>query len=250
MEGPSLLLAAEQLAPFIGKILKEVNGNTKIGKERMDRKKILDIFSWGKHLVFQFDNFALRIHFMLFGSFQAVINGKKVTGDYPTKNIPKRLQFICSNGEINFFNCSLKYIESSKAKEEYDFTIDILSNKWDKKQALSKILLNLEEEIADVLLDQTIFSGVGNIIKNEVLFIEKISPLKKVKELSPLQIKKIIKTAQSFSKQFYLWRKDFVLSKNYKIYRRSVCPSCGGKINKKKTGKRNRFSYICFQCQK
>lgn len=250
MEGPSLLIASEQLSPIIGQVLIEVNGNTKIGKERMLHKKIIDIFSWGKHLVFQFDDFALRIHFMLFGSFQATVNGKKVTGDYPTKNIPKRLQFICSNGEINFFNCSLKYIESSSAKKDYDFSIDVLSTKWDKKQALKNMLKYPDEEIADVLLDQTIFSGIGNIIKNEVLFIEKISPFRKIHELSLAKLRKIITTSQSFSKQFYLWRKDFVLSKHYQIYRRSVCPACGGKINKKKTGKRNRFSYICYHCQK
>ncbi len=77
MEGPSLFLAAEQLKPFIKKKILSVTGNTKIGKEILLNKKIIDIFSWGKHLVIQFDNFALRIHFMLFGSFEAIIKGKK-----------------------------------------------------------------------------------------------------------------------------------------------------------------------------
>lgn len=85
MEGPSLALAAEQLKPFIKKKIKGITGNTKIGKERMLNQTILDIFSWGKHLVIQFDDFALRIHFMLFGSFEAIVKDKKVTGDYPRK---------------------------------------------------------------------------------------------------------------------------------------------------------------------
>ena len=69
MEGPSLVLAKEQLRPFKGKTVLAVSGNTKIGKERFVGQKVRDIFSWGKHLVFQFDGVALRFHFMLFGTF-------------------------------------------------------------------------------------------------------------------------------------------------------------------------------------
>lgn len=43
MEGPSLYLAAELLAPFIGNTIEEVEGNTRIGKERLFKKKILNI---------------------------------------------------------------------------------------------------------------------------------------------------------------------------------------------------------------
>ena len=56
-----------------------------MGKKDLVEKTILDIFSWGKHLVFQFDNFALRVHFMLYGSFEATLKDKKVTGDYLKK---------------------------------------------------------------------------------------------------------------------------------------------------------------------
>lgn len=46
MEGeePFLFLAIEQLTPFIGKTIETVEGNTKIGKERLLNQKILDIF--------------------------------------------------------------------------------------------------------------------------------------------------------------------------------------------------------------
>ena len=85
MEGPSLRIAAEILAPLIGKKIIQVEGNSRIGKERLAGQQIEDIFSWGKHLVFQFSGFALRIHFMLYGSYEAIINDKKLMGDYPKK---------------------------------------------------------------------------------------------------------------------------------------------------------------------
>jgi len=70
MEGPSLYLAARQLKPFRGQTVLSVSGNTKIEKERILNKTVKIIFSWGKHLIIQFDEFALRTHFLLFGVFE------------------------------------------------------------------------------------------------------------------------------------------------------------------------------------
>ncbi len=248
MEGPSLFLAAEQLQSFVGKHIEAVGGNTSIAKERLLGKKIVDIFSWGKHLVLQFDDFALRIHFMLFGSFEATYEGKKVTGDYPRKNRPIRLQIKCPSGEIDLYSASLQFIENAHAKELYDFTIDIMSPLWDPKKALKSIKQYPEQEIADLLLDQTLFAGVGNIIKNESLFLARMQPTKVA--ITTPSLKKLIEIVHAFSHQFYEWRKVFELKKHYQVYRQSKCPLCGGKITKKWTGLRHRVSYYCPSCQK
>jgi endonuclease VIII len=248
MEGPSLYLASQQLQPFVGKTVKSLSGNTKIGKERLLNKEVLEIFSWGKHLVFQFDEFAIRTHFMLFGTFEATIDGVQVTGDYKRAYEP-RLKLDFDNGEIEMFNCSIKFIESKDAKGEYDFSIDVMSKDWDEKKALKNVLTNPKEQIADVLLDQEIFAGVGNMIKNEVLSIVKVNPKVLVGDLSESKLKKIVKVAHDFSWQFYKWRKEFVLRKNLKVHRKKYCPHCEAQIIREKTGKRQRWSYFCPVCQ-
>lgn len=250
MEGPSLLLAAKQLAPFTGQQIQQVFGNTKIGKERLLGKTISSIFSYGKYLFFQFDTFALRVHFLLFGSFEATINKIKVTGDYPKKVRVPRLALKLKNGHIEMYSCSVRFIEHPDAKELCDYSTDIMSEEWDDKKALDKMQSKPESEIADVLLDQTIFTGVGNIIKNEVLLLAKISPLRKIEELSLAKLKKIIRIIRDYVFQFYAWRKNFELKKHYKVYRQSACKQCNGKVIRKKTGIRNRFSFICENCQK
>lgn len=250
MEGPSLYLAAEWLAPFVEKTILAVDGNTKIGKERLTGKTPKGIFSAGKHLVFQFEDFALRVHFLLFGTFEASLEDKVLTGDYKKKKVNPRLSLYFENGQIILYSCSLKFHETSKARDLYDFSTDVMSNSWDPKKALKAVKTHQEDEIADVLLDQTIFAGVGNIIKNEVLFLVKKKPTTLVKDMSNALLQKIVKTARKFSLQFYEWRKQFVLKKHYKIYRKSLCLSCGEKINKRKTGKRQRMSYYCDKCQK
>lgn len=245
MEGPSLFLAQEQLKPFKGKEVIAASGNTKaVEPASLSGLPVQEIFSWGKHLVFQFPDFAIRIHFMLFGTFEANVDGAWVTGDY-RKAREARLSLTFDNGIINMFNCSVKVIESGNAKKDYDFRADIMSKKWDPKLAYEKLKKQPDEEIADALLDQEIFAGVGNIIKNEVLSRMKVAPQHKVGDLSPAKLKAIIADARAYSLQFYKWRKKFVLRKNLKVHGRGTCPYCGGKLKKAKTGKRQRWSYWC-----
>src|ERR1044071_630695 len=150
MEGPSLYLAAEQLQPFSGKKILAVSGNSKIGIERLKDKKIKEIFSWGKHLILQFDEFALKTHFLLYGSFEADIDKVTVTRDYRRTKTP-RLVLRFRNGEIRMFNCSVKFIEDTEFRKSYDFRLDIMSSEWSDDLALAKIKKMPEEEIGDVL---------------------------------------------------------------------------------------------------
>lgn len=250
MEGPSLFLAQEQLKPFRKCIIRESFGNTKaVDPASLSGKEIKDIFAWGKHLVFQFDTFAIRIHFMLFGTFEAEVEGEWVTGDYRRAREP-RLAFVFSNGRINMYNCSVKVLETKNAKKEYDFGIDIMSKKWDPERAYESVRMHPDEEIGDVLLDQEIFAGVGNIIRNEVLSLQKIAPQHLVRDISPQKLRALITETKTYSLQFYKWRKKFELRKHYRIYQKGVCPYCGNKIIRAKTGKRQRWSYWCPLDQK
>src|SRR5215204_1589473 len=248
MEGPSLYLAAKQLKPFRGKTVLTVSGNSKIEKERILKKKVKAIFSWGKHLVIQFDEFALRTHFLLFGAFEAQVNNIPLTGDYKRSYTP-RLQLGFENGTIKLFSCSVKFLETRNAKASYDFTVDIMSPKWEADKAFDSISSKPGAEIADVLLDQEIFAGVGNIIKNEVLWRVRIHPETKVKNIPASELKKLIAETRKFCLLFYKWRKVFLLRKHLDIYQKSLCPRCGAKVTRKKTGKRNRISHFCPVCQ-
>ena len=248
MEGPSLFLAKEQLTPFKKHRVVSVSGNTRIEKSRFEGRIIKDIFSWGKHLLFQFDGFALKVHFLMFGTFSALVEGKSITRDYKKTRAP-RLALTFENGQIEMYNCSVKIIEHARLKATCDYAADIMSPTWDSAMAYGKMKTFPDEEIGDVLLDQSIFGGVGNIIKNEILSLARIKATEAVRDLSPQKRKKLIALARSFSRQFYKWRKKFVLRRNLKIHRKGICPHCGGKVTHTKTGKRNRWSHFCRVCQ-
>ncbi len=249
MEGPSIYLAAEQLRPFVGRRVGHVSGNSRIGIERLQEQIVTDVFAWGKHLVFQFDSFALRVHFMLWGTFAATVDGVSVTGDYRRASVP-RLAITFENGDMTVWSASLKFIEDPHARTAYDFTTDVLSSTWSPRSALRKIRKHPRAEIADVLLDQNIFAGVGNIIKNEVLFRTRTSPFARVNSLTPRKLRAIVADARTFSFRFLELRRRFALRKNLQIYGRGLCGRCGQRVARRIHGARQRRSFFCPSCQR
>ena len=157
MEGPSLFLAAEQLQPFAGRRIERVAGNSRIGIERLAGQNVAEIFAWGKHLLFQFDRFALRVHFMLWGTFAATVEGRSVTGDYRRSGAP-RLVLTFPNGDITMWAASVRFVEDAHAKAAYDFAANVMADEWDGRAAAAKVRAFPRAEIADVLLDQAIFA--------------------------------------------------------------------------------------------
>jgi endonuclease-8 len=104
--------------------------------------------------------------------------------------------------------------------------------------------------VCDVLMDQEIFSGIGNIIKNEVLFKLRIHPETRAGELSPKEQGELVKEARKYALQFYKWKKSGELKRNWKIFRKKRCPRCDLPVQKRPTGKGKRLSHFCRSCQK
>ncbi|MDQ3551398.1 MAG: endonuclease, partial [Bacteroidota bacterium] len=73
-EGPSLVILKEEVKSFEGKKVLVVEGNSKQPIEKIQGKKLVEILTWGKHLILRFPKFSVRIHFMLFG--KAAVNEK------------------------------------------------------------------------------------------------------------------------------------------------------------------------------
>jgi endonuclease-8 len=237
-EGPSIIILKEEVQPFIGKKIIKVEGNSQLDIQRLCGQTIIDFKSWGKHFLICCEDFTVRIHFMLFGSYR--INERK-------ENAP-RLRLIFKKGEINFYACSVKFIEED-LDEVYDWTSDVMSDQWDAKAAERKLKKIPDTLVCDALLDQQIFAGVGNIIKNEVLFRTYIHPESRVGSIPLKKIKELIKEARNYSFDFLKWKKEYVLKKHWLAHTKIICPRCNIRFIKKYCGKTNRRSFFCNNCQ-
>lgn len=237
-EGPSIVILKEEVEPFKGKKVIKVEGNSKLDIQRCSGKKIVDFKSWGKHFLICFNDFTVRIHFMLFGSYR--INERKESAP--------RLRLIFKDGELNFYACSVKFIEED-LDEVYDWSADVMNPVWDPKAAKKKLKEHPEMLVCDALLDHHIFSGVGNIIKNEVLYKTHIHPETKLKDLPQPKLNQLIKEAHDYSFQFLDWKKQFVLKKHWLAHTKKICSECNSELTKKHLGKTNRRSFFCTNCQ-
>jgi len=237
-EGPSIVILKEEVQPFIGKKIINVEGNSKQDIQRLSGQKIIDFKSWGKHFLICFKTFTVKIHFMLFGSYR--INEQKESAP--------RLRLIFKEGEINFYACSVKFIEEN-LDEIYDWEADVMSDLWNAAAAKQKLKEIPDTLICDALLNQNIFAGVGNIIKNEVLFRIYLHPENKIGDLPENKIDELIKEARNYSFDFLKWKKEYVLKKHWLAHAKKMCPRCDIPFIKKHLGKTNRRSFFCTNCQ-
>jgi len=238
-EGPSIMILKEEVQQFTGQKIIEVSGNSAIDIQRLKDKKILEFKSWGKHFLICFDDFTVKIHLLMFGTYR--INERKET--------KPRLSMVFSNGELNFYTCSVKILEGD-INLHYDWSEDVMNEKWDPEKAKQSLDKIPDEMICDAVLDQNIFSGVGNIIKNEVLYRCRIHPESLAGKIPPEDLKNIIDECAVYSFEFLDWKKKFELKKHWLAYTKSVCVRCDLPMYKKQTGKRNRRSFFCTNCQK
>jgi endonuclease VIII len=237
-EGPSLIILKEELQSFKGQKIIEISGNSKENIKQLEGQKILDFKTWGKHFLICFKGITLRIHFLLFGKYS--VNEKKLT--------PIRLGLKFSKGEINFYSCSVKFI-TEPLDEVYDFKADVMNDEWDVKGAKKKLKEEPNMLVCDALLDQSIFAGVGNIIKNEVLYRIKVHPETLVGKLPLKKLNELIKEARNYSFDFLEWKKQYVLRKHWLAHTKKTCSRDGSPIVKKYLGKTNRRTFFCETCQ-
>jgi len=241
-EGPSLVILREYAEGFVGKKVLRVGGNTRVvDPTRMQGKTIRALRTWGKHFLIVFDGFALRVHFMLFGSYRI---------DERKENAKPRLSLGFGNGEINFYACSVRYIDEP-LEQVYDWRGDVMAPEWDPALARRKLRAMPGALVCDALLDQSVFAGVGNIIKNEVLHRIRVHPESTIGALPARKLGELVKQARDYSFDFYAWKKAYVLKQHYQVHTRTICPRDGQRLAfRAHLGTRKRRAFFCERCQK
>ena len=232
-----------------------------------------------KYLLFFFNkNIVMLVHFGMTGKF-FFINNKKTkykTSFYYDLNENKdkkydRLIFDLSNNQKLIYNDVRKFgfikifkrENLNKISHIKDLGPEPLSIKFNFSY-FKKNILNRDRTIKDILMDQKFVSGLGNIYVNEILFHSGIRPIKKVNNLSNIEIKKIVRfTKKVISKAIILGGssiKNFSSSSGkrgsfqqyFNVYGKKgeKCSNKKCKNNIIKIILANRASFYCPKCQK
>lgn len=232
-EGPSILILAEKIAYLKHKIVFEATGYAELDMDEISHKKIMDFKTWGKHFLICFNDFTIRIHLGLFGSYQF----------HEPKKVNPKIALHFNDDAVYFYVCTVKRIDRP-LDEIYDWSADVMGDKWSASKALKKLEGMASKKICDVLLDQQVFSGVGNIIKNEVLYRCKVHPESLVGQIPLAKLKAIVKECRTYSYDFLNWKRKNELSKHFEVYEQKEARKSGKKVLRKDTGKGKRSSYF------
>jgi len=238
-EGPSIVILKEQAGPFTGRFIRAAEGNAKIELARLVGQRMLALRSFGKQFLIETPGLTVRIHLLMFGSYRINERADK----------PPRLLLRFARGELSFYACSVRLLEDP-LDALYDWRTDVLSERWDPRLALRRLRAQPDTLVCDALLDQEIFAGVGNIIKNEVLFRVRVHPLSTVGALPAMKLRELVREARQYSFDFLAWKKQYRLREHWLTHNKGVCPRDHVKYQRAYLGVRQRRSFFCDLCQR
>jgi len=144
---------------------------------------------------------------------------------------------------------------------------DVLSEEFDAEAALERLRGRHQEALADVLLDQTVLAGVGNVFKSEICFVQGLHPFRAVATLTREEASATIATAKKLLRANVLEDSgDLIVtfrgqqrrtthasdpSASLWVYGRAgePCRRCGEKIRRRIQGDDARVTFWCPLCQ-
>ena len=245
-------------------------------EKTLQDKVVLNISRLSKYIIIEFKSGLFCIFHLGMSGTVHIIKKKidKITNlsFYQYKQLPAKhnhIKFIFSNFKI-IYNDPRRFgfFKLFKSLDELNIYFkkigpEPFSKKFNFFYLYNKIK-NKNKNIKNILLDQNIIAGLGNIYVNEILFYSKVDPKKKGSEISKKEIKKIIKYSNivlkiaiksggSSIRDFKNTNGDNgSFQKKFKIYGKKgdACPrnNCKGKIIK--FFQTNRSTYMCQICQK
>ena len=143
---------------------------------------------------------------------------------------------------------------------------DLLKESFAESEAKARIRARADEEIGNVLLDQKVMAGIGNVFKSEICYVCGIHPFRRVSSLSEREIDCLVDSARKLmaanvteaaGDQIVTYtglrrttgRSD--PTARVWVYQRKgeECRRCGTIIEMRRQGPGARSSYWCPECQ-
>lgn len=215
----------------------------------------------GKHLVLQFSNdWVVHTHAMQYGSWQIGPIGQELRKDARFA----RLRLTTPRHEVVFFHGPVMEVLSLDELARHErFTSlgpDLLHDDFAIDSVIDAIHAQGDREIGEVILDQRVVSGIGNIYKSEGLFLATIHPRRASAEVGDDELRvlfdELIPLMQEGRRQpswiitlppdlqLEPWMRNWVYQR-----RGQPCFVCATKIEMFRQGDFQRTTYFCPHCQ-
>ncbi|MEO2036687.1 MAG: DNA-formamidopyrimidine glycosylase family protein [Planctomycetaceae bacterium] len=257
-EGDTIYRAAQRLhRVLIGRTIQSVEGSDIIPLAgSLLGSVVKDIESRGKHLLIHFSHSqVLHSHLGMSGSWQIYRKGENwrkpkwqaalmlVTADHCVVCFQPKCIELVSDLELRR-NAWLQHLGP-----------DLLGESTPPEVIVARFRTQNGVSIGEALLNQTVVSGIGNVYKSEVLFLEQLDPQVHVSALTDEQIASLVSTATR------LLRRNLTAEKRRTRFRATgpavwvygrngePCLKCGSTVRMVRQGNMARSTYYCPGCQ-
>lgn len=250
-EGPLVHHNARQLRHVLkGKTARVEFGIRKLKPyERSLRSvRIRDVEAYGKQFRIRLsDGRIILVHLMMWGYWRVYRKGQ--AWERPRERA--RLVLRTRSHEAIAFSAPVVALLTEKELLEHpkwgNLGPDPLRQDFSRQEFLRRLDTQPTREIGDVLLDQTVISGVGNILRIEILFRARIHPRRRVGRLTSNDKRRLTDWTVRLMRRWLdeRGREDEWI----RIYRKKSkpCPRCGGRVESFRQG--GRITYACTVCQ-
>ena len=214
----------------------------------------------GKHLLVHIEGgWILRVHLGMKGSWM-----RRHVRERPPRNVTAMLvadetAYICEGA----FTAELLREEALRTHPRLGrLGPDLLADPPDIDEAVrrARVPAHARREIGDVLMDQRVAAGIGNVYKSEVLFECRVHPRTRVRDLDADTLAEIFRKAAHLMRLNLLTRRRTAVplrrrptpsAQRLWVYMRSgkPCLDCGTPVERFMQGDMNRSTYFCPQCQ-
>ncbi len=267
-EGDTIHRIAVNLGPrLIGKVLERVT--TQGLMRAVAGTTVTAVTAVGKHLVIEVDTgTSLRMHLGMYGRQRSYPRGEGLAA--LAKMSPGRVSLALVTIDGVHLWIGARTIEISDRRAPLHGQAistlgpDVLADDFDSRQAASRAAQHGSRTIADVVLDQRVAAGIGNVYKSEMLFVRGIDPRTRVGQLDLGQLEALYATARELminslgSTSIHGLRQtrerlpgDVPGDDRYFVYSRSgkPCRRCAGAISCYQLGDPPRWTWSCADCQ-
>jgi endonuclease-8 len=216
---------------------------------------IAEVSAFGKHLLIHLDRqWSIRTHLGMSGSWRL----------YP-RNAPRRrsagkarlMLTTATHVAVCFSAPTVEIGPTPRVLESVaHLGPDVLHDEIDPVAIIERARASSAVTAADLLLDQRVMSGVGNVYKSEILFLEGISPSTPVSLLSDASItsladraRRLLRANRSSGRRSTTGQRG--RSADTWVYGRGgrTCRRCAALIESETHGDLDRVSYWCPGCQ-
>jgi endonuclease-8 len=239
-EGDSLRRAAARLQPLVGQRVEVETPHPRAAvkgiAQRLDGRRLDAVEAVGKNLLLRFEGgLVLRSHLRMTGRWRLEPRGARRVGRPWLVLRGERHEGVLWNGPV---------LELGGERVRR-LGPDILDTSPDLDAMLSNLrATDQSRELGEALLDQRVVAGIGNLWKAEALWDAHVSPWARLREVDDDSLRVVLEAAARLMRGSVDGARQ-----PRKVYRRHVCPRCGGRIASRGQGEQNRTAWWCPACQ-